>query len=87
MLAMPRHHTQQQIRQPVQALPAFRFDFALADRVDGEHGGGCRACRVVVERERGHADEQVDRARHFREHDAIDLADSPSSSSSLALGR
>ncbi|UJH78373.1 hypothetical protein L0U95_31900 (plasmid) [Burkholderia cenocepacia] len=72
--AISRHYTQRQVRQPVQARPALHLDIAPANRVC--HAGPTRrAGCIVVERERGHADEQIGRTRDFREHDRIGFAD------------
>ncbi|MFB5149938.1 hypothetical protein WJH60_10090 [Burkholderia orbicola] len=50
------------------------LDIAPANRV--RHAGPSRRARgIVVERERGHADEQIGRTRDFREHDRIGFAD------------
>ncbi|WP_249181061.1 hypothetical protein [Burkholderia cenocepacia] len=50
------------------------LDIAPANRV--RHAGPSRrAGGIVVERERGHADEQVDRTRDFRAPDRIGFTD------------
>ena len=68
---MPRHRAERsdsQCRRCSRAFRAARWRTRVRRRVG-------RARRFIVEREGGDADEQVDRTRHFREHDGIDFAD------------